>query len=566
MSLHRPLKLAIIGAGPSGFYTASRILSLLPANSERGSKVEVHMYDRLPTPYGLVRYGVAPDHPEVKNCQEKFDGLAADPRFRFFGNVSVGTTTSPSITHAYTYPDAVHIPLSDLVPYYTTVLFTYGSSLSNPLSRTEHSSSSSSPLGNVIPALAFVSWYNGHPAYAHLTDQFDLSGIDEATVIGHGNVAVDVARMLLKDPEALAQTDMPTPVVDRLRESRVRKVTAVGRRGPAQVSFTTKEFREMVNLPGVAFTPVDRGMMEDARAMVVGDRARKRLMDLMSKAGGKASDGNGKQDRTFELGFLKSPIAFLPSETSPTSKTPKVSHIKWSLNTLLSPPAAPPIPPHPPAAPAISTDTTPSTTVVARPTGQETTTRSGLVIESVGYRSESLSSSTQGHVSGWALPFDERRGRIMNDGGRVVDESGIMVPGFYTAGWVASGPIGVIASTMQYAFSVASLIINDHFIQPANPASGSTSTSTSMSASEDAAFGSPLPTTPERGIPDALVLAGATPSAKPSTGAAPSGKQVVEMEDWQMIDRAEVQRAKEAGGGKPREKFLSVREMLQVLP
>jgi adrenodoxin-NADP+ reductase len=370
-----------------------------------------------------------------QNCQEKFDGLAADPRFRFFGNVSIGSTTSPttSTARAYTYPDAVHIPLSDLVPYYTTVLFTYGSSLSNPLSRTEHSSSSPAPLGNVIPALAFVSWYNGHPAYAHLTDQLDLSGIDEATVIGHGNVAIDVARMLLKDPEALAKTDMPTPVVDRLRESRVRRVTAVGRRGPAQVSFTTKEFREMVNLPGVAFTPVDSTLMDDARGMVVGDRARKRLMDLMSKAGAKAqSDMNGRQDRTFELGFLKSPIAFLPSETDPSSSssstdTPKVSQIKWSLNTLLSPPPAPPVPPHPPAAPATLTDTTPSTTVVARPTGQETTTRSGLVIESVGYRSESLSLSSQGDRSGWAVPFDERRGRIMNDGGRVVDESGIMV-------------------------------------------------------------------------------------------------------------------------------------------
>ncbi|KAJ9125633.1 hypothetical protein QFC22_000595 [Naganishia vaughanmartiniae] len=564
MSLHRPLKLAIIGAGPSGFYTASRILSLLPANSEKGANVQVHMYDRLPTPYGLVRYGVAPDHPEVKNCQEKFDGLAADPRFRFFGNVSIGTTTSPttSTTRAYTYPNAIHVPLSDLVPYYTTVLFTYGSSLSNPLSRTEHSSSSASPLSNVIPALAFVSWYNGHPAYAHLTDQLDLSGINEATVIGHGNVAIDVARMLLKDPETLAQTDMPTPVVDRLRESQIRKVSAVGRRGPAQVSFTTKEFREMVNLPGVAVTPVDPTLMEDAREMVVGDRARKRLMDLMSKAGAKASD---EKDRTFELGFLKSPIAFLPSEPGATgNSTSKVSRIKWSLNTLLSPPAAPPIPPHPPAAPATSTDTTPSTTVVARPTGKETTTRSGLVIESVGYRSESLSSPSRAEQSGWALPFDERRGRIMNDGGRVVDESGIMVPGFYTAGWVASGPIGVIASTMQYAFSVASLIINDHFIQPANPASGSTA---SASSREDTAgFTSPLPTTPERGIPDALVLAGASPCTETSTGAVRSGKQVVEMEDWQMIDRAEVQRAKEAGRNKPREKFLSVREMLQVLP
>lgn len=441
MAATRPLKLAIIGAGPSGFYTASRILSLLPADSEKGKNVSIHMYDRLPTPYGLVRYGVAPDHPEVKvsnpvmrlwwgsyfglqNCQEKFDNLAADPRFRFFGNVSVGTTSSPvtSTTSAYTYPDAVHLPLSQLAPYYTTVLFTYGSSLSNPLPKTEHSAFSPSPLLNVLPALAFVSWYNGHPAYTHLTDQLDLASIDEATVIGHGNVAIDVSRMLLKDPEALAKTDMPTSVVQKLRENRIRKVSAVGRRGPAQVSFTTKEFREMVNLPGVKFNPIDGALMRDARRMVEGDRPRKRLMDLMSKGG---SGTSGTANRQFELGFLKSPKAFI-SSTESIDALPRVSHIKWSLNTLLSPPAPPPAPPHPPAAPATTTDDTPSTTVVARPTGEEITTPSGLVIESVGYRSESLARDGD-----WSLPFDDKKGRIVNEGGRVVDDQGIMV--LYTA-------------------------------------------------------------------------------------------------------------------------------------
>lgn len=237
-------------------------------------------------------------------------------------------------------------------------------------------------------------------------------------MIGHGNVAVDVARMLLKDPEALAKTDMPTSVVHKLRENRIRKVSAVGRRGPAQVSFTTKEFREMVNLPGVKFNPIDPGLMKDARRMVEGDRPRKRLMDLMSKGGAGAS---GSANREFELGFLKSPMAFMPSSES-AEASPKVSHIKWSLNTLLSPPAPPPAPPHPPAAPATTTDDTPSTTVVARPTGQEITTPSGLVIESVGYRSESL--ARDGDL---ALPFDEKKGRMVNEGGRVVDDQGIMV-------------------------------------------------------------------------------------------------------------------------------------------
>lgn len=242
-------------------------------------------------------------------------------------------------------------------------------------------------------------------------------------MIGHGNVAIDVARMLLKSPDALAHTDMPSPVVEKLRASRIRNVSAVGRRGPAQVSFTTKEFREMVNLPGVSFTPIDETLMADARRMVEGDRPRKRLMDLLSKGGKPASDAT----RSFELGFLKSPQAFLSAEedTSNASLPQEVTHIQWSLNTLLTPPTPPPHPPHPPAAPATSTDATPSTAVVARPTGESTTTRAGLVIESVGYRSESL--SRPGQEQGVAVPFDETRGRIVNEGGRVVDDSGIMV-------------------------------------------------------------------------------------------------------------------------------------------
>lgn len=251
-------------------------------------------------------------------------------------------------------------------------------------------------------------------------------------MIGHGNVAIDVARMLLKSPDALAHTDMPSVVVDKLRASRIRKVSAVGRRGPAQVSFTTKEFREMVNLPGVGFTPIDEQLMADARRMVEGDRARKRLMDLLSKSGKPTSED---ATRSFELGFLKSPQAFLSSaqeqDTSGGSLPGKVTHIQWSLNTLLTPPTPPPHPPHPPAAPATSTDATPSTAVVARPTGESTTTRAGLVIESVGYRSECLSrpgpGQAEAQAQGVAVPFDEKRGRIVNEGGRVVDESGIMV-------------------------------------------------------------------------------------------------------------------------------------------
>lgn len=159
-----PLKLAIIGAGPSGFYTASRILSLIPPTSPEGQKLEVHMYERLPTPYGLVRYGVAPDHPEVKNCQHKFDELAHDSRFKYFGNTLFtshpSSTFSPSPTEkapSYTYPHALRLSFSDIMPYYSTLILTYGASLSNPLNAVPGSSSNSDPLTGVYPALALSS-------------------------------------------------------------------------------------------------------------------------------------------------------------------------------------------------------------------------------------------------------------------------------------------------------------------------------------------------------------------------------------------------------------------------
>lgn len=357
--------------------------------------------------------------PARQNCQHKFDELSADPRFRFFGNVCIGQRDGsrlgqPALFHEYQYPHALLLPLTALFPYYNNILFTYGSSLSNSLPTTAGASSSSRPTGNVIPALAFVGWYNGHPAYAHLAPR--LQGIDRATIIGHGNVAIDCARMLIKHPDELAGTDVPDGVLDVLRASTVRHVDAVGRRGPGQVAFTTKEFREMTKLAGVGFAPIDAALMADAKGYVEaeGDRARKRLLGLM-KTGTPDRASAGK---TFELGFLKSPQAFVPGQDG------NVQHVDWTLNALLAPPAPPPTPsPAPPVAPPPTT-TERSAAVVARPTGETARTAAGLVIESVGYRSESI---WPGGGKEWALPFDESRGRIVNDGGRIVDAAGVMV-------------------------------------------------------------------------------------------------------------------------------------------
>ena len=389
------------------------------------------MYERLPTPYGLVRYGVAPDHPEVKNCQHKFDELGSDPRFRYFGNVSVGTQSSSSSFRTsplnslseYTYPHAVHVGFSEILPFYSGVLLTYGASLSNPLSNVAGSSSSPDPLEGVFPALALVGWYNGHPAFSHLRP--DLRNTKEVAVIGHGNVALDVSRILLKSPQSLEETDLPQSVLDVLGESKVEKVSTVGRRGPAQVSFTTKEFREMLNLPDVAYAGLGAGeAVEQARGMVEGDRMRKRLLGLMESV----KEGEERVKR-FDLGFLRSPKAFLSSSSSapssPGSSTTsgqrgRVTNVQWDINELLVSTPTPTTQSQ--NTPKSQEGSIPRPTVVARPTGQTETTTADMVVESVGYRSEPLGVGEE-----WILPFDESRGRVRNEGGRVVDRDGLAV-------------------------------------------------------------------------------------------------------------------------------------------
>ncbi|TXT12992.1 hypothetical protein VHUM_01393 [Vanrija humicola] len=485
-----PLKVAVIGSGPSGFYAASRILNQLPASSEHGARATVDMYERLPTPYGLARYGVAPDHPEVKNCQHKFDELATDPRFAFFGNVSVGEH-NPAPYAGYAYPHALHLPLDALAPHYNAVVFAYGASHSNPLSGVPGSSASDAPLPGVVPALALVSWYNGHPAYADLP--VDLRQVRTVDVVGQGNVALDVARILLRPVDTLAGTDMPEHVLATLADSAVTTVRAVGRRGPAQVAFTTKEFREMVNLPDVAYAGVDAGLMQQAQELTKGDRMRTRMLALMAKP------ANAGGSKTFELDFLLSPAAFLPGADG------RVAAATWDVNELVFEGKA----------------------ASARRTGAQTTRETDMVVESVGYRSEPL---------GGLLPFDARRGRVVNAAGRVTADDGAAVPGAYVAGWAGRGPVGVIASTMQDAYALVEGILGD-YVADDGPF-----------VRRDAA--APIPLTPEGGRPDAV-----------ERGL--KDGQVVPLAGWHAIDKAEQERAK--GTGKEREKFRRVEDMLSVL-
>lgn len=430
-----------------------------------------------------------------QNCQHKFDEMTQDPRFTFLGNVCIGDgSSSPSsstdapggssastVPHipTYTYPSAVHLPLASLKPYYNVLILSYGASLSNPLGIP------GTDLGNVFPALAFVSWYNGHPAYADLP--VDLSNIKSVDVVGQGNVALDVARMLLQPVSTLEKSDIPQSVIDTLAKKAVNDVRIVGRRGPAQVAFTTKELREMTKLPGINYPGLPPDLQQAAKEAAKGDRMRTRQLGLMEKP----LSGEGGR---FAFEFLRSPLAFLPSQSNPSV----VGSVEWGENELVDGGKR------------------------AKPTGRSETRDTDMVIESVGYKSEPISDF---------LPH--ATGKIVNDSGRVRTESGL-VPRVYTTGWVARGPVGVIASTMQDAYSVADHIIDD--------LSGS-----DHGQDEGERW---LPDTAEKGRPDEVEKG------------LKEGR-VVDIQRWGKVDQAERELGKKTGR-EEREKFRTVEQMLEA--
>src|ERR671937_1914796 len=214
----RPVRVAVVGSGPAGFYAAGALLSADPP-------AEVDMIERLPTPWGLVRLGVAPDHPKLKSVSRAFEKIALNPGFRFFGNVDVGR-------------DLLH---DDLMRVYDAVVYAVGSQTDRRLGIPGED------LAGSWSATEFVAWYNGHPDFQDL--EFDLN-VDRAVVIGNGNVALDVARMLALTPEELAPTDTTEPAMEAIGESTMREILIVGRRGPAQASWTPQELKEMGELAG----------------------------------------------------------------------------------------------------------------------------------------------------------------------------------------------------------------------------------------------------------------------------------------------------------------------------
>ena len=384
----RPFHVAIVGSGPSGFFAAASLLKA--ADSSDDLDVAVDMLEMLPTPWGLVRSGVAPDHPKIKSISKQFEKIADDVRFRFFGNVAVGE----------------HISAAELADQYDAVVYAIGAQGDRPLNIPGEE------LPGSVAAVDFVGWYNAHPHFEAISP--DLSGA-RAVVIGNGNVALDVARILVTDPDELARTDIADHALESLRPCGVEEVVVVGRRGPLQTAFTTLELRELADLENVdvVVDPADFEGISDDDAAAVGKVCKQNIKVLRDYAGRAPRPGH----RRIVFRFQTSPIEIAGKE--------RVEKIVLGHNEL------------------VSDD---SGRVMAKDTGAREELPAQLVVRSVGYRG----------VPTPGLPFDERSGTIPNTAGRV--DGG---RNEYVVGWIKRGPSGVIGTNKKDSQDTIDTLIAD---------------------------------------------------------------------------------------------------------
>jgi ferredoxin/flavodoxin---NADP+ reductase len=388
-----PLRVAIVGSGPAGFYTAEHVLR------HQGTHAEVDMFDRLPTPYGLVRFGVAPDHPKIKSVIRVYEKTAARPEFRFFGNVEIGTDVS----------------VEELRERYHAVVFAYGTSVDR------HLGIPGEDLPGSHSATEFVNWYNAHPDFADR--DFDLS-CERVVVIGNGNVATDVARMLALTPDELAETDTANHAIEALANCGVKEIVVLGRRGPAQASFTNPEVRELGEMSDadIDVDPAEMELDEVSREWLESDHAdptKRRNVEIFTEFSKRQPEGKGKR---IVMRFLRSPVEIQGDG--------KVERIVVAKNELQS-------------------DGTGR--IRAVDTGQRETIECGMVLRSIGYKGIPIN----------GVPFDDGRGLIHNAGGRVHDGSGEVVPGLYAVGWIKRGPSGVIGTNKKDAQETVDHLFED---------------------------------------------------------------------------------------------------------
>jgi ferredoxin--NADP+ reductase len=387
----RPLRAAIVGAGPSGFYAAAAVL-------KEGHAVTVDMFDRLVAPHGLVRYGVAPDHQNIKAVSKTYDRTAAEPGFRYFGNVEFGK----DLTH------------EDLKRHYDVVVYAVGAQSDRRLNIPGED------LPNSLSATEFVAWYNGHPDHRHL--DVDLSGA-AAVVVGVGNVAMDVARILAKSIDELKETDISDHALEALAQSDIKDIYIVARRGPAQVKFTNAEVREMGHLAIADALVLDEELRLDraSSAAVQDDVAMQKNLDYLRAY---AEIGATGKPRRVHFRFLLSPVEII-------GENGKIVAVKMEKNEL-----------------RVSV----SGEITASGTGRFETIPASLVLRSVGYKGTALP----------GVPYDARKGVIPNEMGRVVDpQTEKAVRGEYVVGWAKRGPTGVIGTNKPDAIESINSLFED---------------------------------------------------------------------------------------------------------
>ena len=403
----RPLRVAIVGAGPTGFYAADHLLR------QAGVVIEVDLFDRLPTPFGLVRLGVAPDHQKIKSVTAAFDKVANHPGFRFFGHVELGK----------------HVDVEDLRRHYHQILYSTGAQTDRRMGIPGED------LRGSHPATEFVAWYNGHPDFRH--HQFDLTQ-ERVAVVGVGNVAVDVARILCRSPAELATTDIADYALEALRHSRVREVYLLGRRGPAQAAFTNPEIKELGELADadIVTRPDEVELDELTRATLAKtpDRATSKKVEILQGYAVRPRTGKSK---LLTVRFLVSPVELIGDDTG------GVVGMRLARNRLVA---------------------TPAGTLQPKPTGETEELPVGLVFRSVGYKGVPLP----------GVPFNETWGVILNERGRVLDPTTKQpVVGEYTAGWIKRGPNGVIGTNKPDAAETVAQMMEDRaqgrFLQPEAP-------------------------------------------------------------------------------------------------
>jgi ferredoxin/flavodoxin---NADP+ reductase len=462
MPAESPIRVAVVGSGPAGFYAAGHLLK----DSTGG--VEVDMLERLPTPWGLVRSGVAPDHPKIKSVSRVYEKTAEHPRFRFFGNVCVGE----------------HVSRDELLKHYHAVVYAIGSAIDRPLGIPGEG------LAGSHAATDFVGWYNGHPDHVDL--EVDLLSADRAVVIGNGNVALDVARMLVLSNTELGCTDTADHALEVLAQSHVREVVIVGRRGPAQAAFTNPELRELGELSD-ADVVVEQAELEQALAVADPSlernaTARHNVEILRDYA---MREPAGKPRRVV-LRFLLSPVELLGDGDG------RLRAVRLVRNELTADDAG---------------------VLRATPTAEHETIEAGLLFRAIGYRGLPMP----------GLPFDERRGVIPNDGGRVTDpDTGTPLPGEYVVGWIKRGPTGVIGTNKKDAQQTVDAILADL-------------------AAANGRFPNE-PTSPDAGEIERVLRA--------------RQPDLVPYEGWLEIDRHERARGKRSG--RPRVKLTRIEEMLRI--